>query len=211
MSWNIIFEPVLPLTLILALALPGLAVLVYAFYRRARGAPWRIAVLGVLVLALVNPTIRQEDREGVPDVAAIVVDRSQSQDIGMRPEETSAALAKIRENLARETGIETRVVTARNDPGNEEGTALFSALAQALSDVPRERIAGAIFITDGEVHDVPKEAATLGFDAPVHALIIGRKGEKDRRLHIIEAPRFGIVGEPVNLSFRVDETSAGEK
>ncbi|MCF8470909.1 MAG: hypothetical protein K9G30_09010, partial [Parvibaculum sp.] len=36
-------------------------------------------------------------------------------------------------------------------------------------------------------------------------------GEKDRRLHIIEAPRFGIVGGPVNLSFRVDETSAGEK
>ncbi|PKQ03817.1 MAG: hypothetical protein CVT73_14735, partial [Alphaproteobacteria bacterium HGW-Alphaproteobacteria-12] len=211
MSWNIIFEPILPLVLILVLAVPGIAILAYSLYRRARGAPWRIAVLGVLVLALANPTIRQEDRETVPDIAVLVVDRSQSQDIGMRPQETSAALVKIRENLAREDGIETRVVTARNDPGNEEGTALFSALAQALSDVPRERIAGAILITDGEVHDVPKEAAALGFDAPVHAIIIGRKGEKDRRLHIIEAPRFGIVGEPVKLSFRVDETSAGEK
>ncbi|MEQ8826353.1 MAG: hypothetical protein RIC82_01065, partial [Parvibaculum sp.] len=144
-------------------------------------------------------------------VAAIVVDRSQSQEIGARPGETSAALTKITDRLARESGIETRVVTAVNNPEDEKGTALFAALEEALADVPRERIAGAIMITYGQVHDVPKPADALGFDAPVHGLIIGRKGEKDRRLRVTEAPRFGIVGEPVDLSFRVDETSAGDQ
>ncbi|MEP0706654.1 hypothetical protein [Parvibaculum sp.] len=211
MAWNIVFEPLLPVLLIAALALPGIAALAYSAWRRARGAPWRTAALAVLVLALLNPTVREEDRETVPDVAAIVVDRSQSQEIGARPGETSAALTKITDRLARESGIETRVVTAVNNPEDEKGTALFAALEEALADVPRERIAGAILITDGQVHDVPKTADALGFDAPVHGLIIGRKGEKDRRLRVTEAPRFGIVGEPVDLSFRVDETSAGDQ
>jgi hypothetical protein len=211
MAWNIVFEPLLPVLLIAALAVPGIAALAYSAWRRARGAPWRTAALAVLVLALLNPTVRQEDRETVPDVAAIVVDRSQSQEIGARPDETSAALTRVAERLAREDGIETRIVTAVNNPEDEKGTALFAALEEALADVPRERIAGAIMITDGQVHDVPKTADALGFDAPVHGLIIGRKGEKDRRLRITEAPRFGIVGEPVDLSFRVDETSAGDQ
>ncbi len=211
MAWNIVFEPVLPVYLILLLAVPGIAALLYSAYRRARGAPWRTAALGILVLALLNPTVRREAREAVPDVAAIVVDRSQSQEIGARPEETSAALARISERLEREDGIETRVVTAKNNADDENGTALFAALEEAFADVPRERIAGAIFITDGEVHDVPANAAALGFDAPVHGLVIGRKGEKDRRLQVTEAPRFGIVGEPVKLSFRVDETSAEDQ
>ena len=87
-----------------------------------------------------------------------------------------------------------------------EGTRAFAALEQALADVPRERVAGAIIITDGEVHDVPKSAKSLGFDAPVHGLIVGRKNEKDRRLTVVEAPRFGIVDEPMKLAFRVDDT-----
>jgi len=210
MAWNIVFEPLVPLLAVALLTLPAVAVLAYAAWRGARGAPWRTAALAILVLAVLNPTIRQEDREAVPDIAAIVVDRSQSQEIGNRPAETAAALARLQDRLAREDGIETRIVTAASNPGDEEGTALFAALERALADVPRERIAGAVFITDGQVHDVPEKAASLGFDAPVHALIVGRKNERDRRLHVVEAPRFGIVDEPVTLSFRVDETAADE-
>ncbi len=210
MAWNIVFEPLFPLALILALALAATGLLAYSAFRRARGTPWRVAAATFLTLMLLNPTIRNEEREIVPDIAAIVVDRSQSQEIGSRPDETSAALERINERLAREDGIEVRVITAHNNPQDETGTALFGALEEAFADVPRERVAGAIFITDGQVHDVPRNAGELGFEAPVHALIVGRKDEKDRRLRIIEAPRFGIVDEPVELTFRVDETSAGD-
>ena len=66
-----------------------------------------------------------------------------------------------------------RFVEAGQADGETDGTRLFTALSAALSDVPHDRVAGAIMITDGRVHDVPSEAAALGFAAPVHALITG--------------------------------------
>ena len=67
---------------------------------------------------------------------------------------------------------------------------MFGALSSALSDVPVDRVAGAFLITDGRVHDIPANAAALGFQAPVHALITGRKDERDRRIAISAAPAF---------------------
>ena len=39
-----------------------------------------------------------------------------------------------------------------------DGTRLIEAMGEGLSDVPRERVAGAILITDGQVHDVHDDA-----------------------------------------------------
>ena len=50
-------------------------------------------------------------------------------------------------------------------------------------------------LTDGRVHDVPADASALGFAAPVHALVTGHAGERDRRVVLVSAPRFGIVGQ----------------
>src|SRR3546814_10156045 len=61
--------------------------------------------------------------------------------------------------------------------------------------------------TDGNVHDVPQNAAALGFDAPVHALITGKPGEFDRRLEILRAPRFGLVGGVQPVELRVTEST----
>jgi hypothetical protein len=85
---------------------------------------------------------------------------------------------------------------------------LFTALSSALSDVPSDRVAGAILITDGRVHDVPSEAAALGFAAPVHALITGHKDERDRRVVLVTAPRFGIVGQTQTITFRIEDQGA---
>ncbi len=217
MSWDIIFEPALPLPLIALLGSAGIALTAYSAWRGARGTAWRMAALAITLLALLNPTMREEDRQPVPDVAAIVVDRSQSMDVGARRKEAGEALARIEKAIRNLKGIETRIVEVEGGAGGSsendgEGTRAFAALEGALADVPRERVAGAVLITDGEVHDVPKTAAALGFDAPVHALIVGRRNERDRRLTVLEAPRFGIVDEAVKLAFRVDDTgaSAGE-
>jgi len=45
----------------------------------------------------------------------------------------------------------------------------------------------------------------LGFQAPVHALITGRKDERDRRIAISAAPRFGIVGQTQTITYRLDD------
>ena len=98
-----------------------------------------------------------------------------------------------------------RVVEAGQADGETDGTKLFGALSSALSDVPIDRVAGAFLITDGRVHDIPANAAALGFQAPLHALITGRKDERDRRIAISAAPRFGIVGQAQTITYRLDD------
>ena len=60
--------------------------------------------------------------------------------------------------------------TSTSGDSDRDGTMLFTDLAKGLADVPPDRLAGVIMLTDGNVHDVPQNAAALGFDAPVHAL-----------------------------------------
>ena len=63
-------------------------------------------------------------------------------------------------------------------------------------------------ITDGRVHDAPADASALGFAAPVHALVTGSKDERDRRVALIAAPRFGIVGQSQTITYRVEDQGA---
>jgi len=208
-GWDIIFDPSLPVSLVIFLGTIGALVVAYAAWRGARSAGWRLGALIITLLAILNPTIRQEDRDPVDDVAVVVVDQSQSMTINTKDGTTRAAdaaatLKATEAKLKDLKGLKTRIVTV--DSG-AEGTNAFAALERALSDIPSERLAGVIFITDGEIHDVPQKLSALGFNAPVHALIIGDKGERDRRLTVLEAPRFGIVNKPVTLSLRVDDAS----
>jgi hypothetical protein len=173
-----------------------------------RGAILRAVALGLLVLALANPSFTREDREPLSSVAAIVVDNSPSQSFGDRQQQTETARAALTERLKRIAGLEVRVVEAGQADGETDGTRLFSALSSALADVPPDRVAGGILITDGRVHDVPADAAALGFAAPLHALITGRKDERDRRVVLVAAPRFGIVGQPQTIQFRVEDQGA---
>ena len=175
---------------------------------RSRGALVRAIALALMVLALANPSFTREDRDPIPSVAAVIVDKSPSQDFGDRTAQTQAARAAIVERLKHIAGLEVRVAEAGQADGENDGTKLFSALSATLADVPPDRIAGAIMITDGRVHDVPDSAAALGFAAPVHALITGHKDEIDRRVVLTKTPRFGIVGQPQTIGFRVEDQGA---
>src|SRR6202051_3415552 len=73
------------------------------------------------------------------------------------------------------------------------------------SDLPVDRVAASFLITDWRVHDIPANVTALGFQAPVHALITGRKDERDRRIEISAAPRFGIVGQTHTITYRLDD------
>ena len=74
--------------------------------------------------------------------------------------------------------------------------------------MPPDRVAGAILITDGRVHDVPANAAVLGIAAPLHALITGHRDEIDRRVVLTKTPRFGIVGQSQIIGFRIEDQGA---
>src|SRR5258706_9517072 len=83
-----------------------------------------------------------------------------------------------------------------------------------MSDIPRQRLAGIVMLTDGQVHDVPggdAAAAAQELGAPLHALLSGRPDEADRRLVVAQAPSFGLVGKELPLSIRVEDLPAPPK
>jgi len=205
MNYGIAFTPLIP-TIVLWLALAAIAVIAaLLLLGRSRGAAVRVAALALIALALANPSFTREDREPLSSVAVVVVDKSPSQNFGDRTKQTEQAREALVNELKAIKGLEVRVVEAGQADGETDGTRLFGALQSALSDVPVDRVAGAFMITDGRVHDIPANAAALGFQAPVHALITGRKDERDRRIAISAAPRFGIVGQTQTITYRLDD------
>ncbi|MGJ4929880.1 hypothetical protein ACQR1I_28125 [Bradyrhizobium sp. HKCCYLS2038] len=205
MNYGIAFTPLVP-TIVLWLAIAAIAVIAaLLLLGRSRSAWIRVTALALIALALANPQFTREDREPLTSVAAVVVDKSPSQNFGDRNKQTQAAQEALVNSLRKIKGLEVRVVDAGQADGETDGTHLFSALTSALSDVPVDRVAGAFLITDGRVHDIPGNMAALGFQAPLQALITGQKAEIDRRVAITAAPRFGIVGQPQTINYRLDD------
>src|SRR5262244_3240810 len=208
MNFGISFAPLVSDYIVwaaVAIAVVLAAMLVLA---RARGVWVRILAMALFVLALANPSFTREDRDPLTSVAVVVIDKSPSQEFGDRTQQTEAVRAALSERLGRLPGVEVRFVEAGQSDGETDGTRLFTALTTALSDVPHDRIAGAIIVTDGRVHDVPADAAALGFAAPVHTLITGHKNERDRRVVLVTTPRFGIVGQSQTITYRVEDQGA---
>ncbi len=205
MQYGIVFAPLVP-TLVLWIGLAAVIVIAAVLLLgRTRGTLIRVAALTLILLALANPSFTREDREPLSSVAAVVIDKSPSQNFGERTKETAQAQEQLVSRLKEVKGLDVRVVEAGQADGETDGTRLFGALSSALSDVPTDRVAGAFLITDGRVHDIPANAAALGFSAPVHALITGRKDERDRRIAVTAAPRFGIVGQNQTITYRLDD------
>jgi len=179
----------------------------FGLWRRARGMGWRVLAIVALLLALLNPVIIEEKRQGLPDIAAVVVDDSASQRIGERDAETEAALSHIQQKLAAMSDLEVKVIRTggakQADTGLRDGTRLFDAVGRALANVPRKRGAATILVTDGQVHDVPSADANLPFSGPLHAVLTGRRDERDRMLVIEHVPNYALIGKKAELRVRV--------
>ncbi len=205
MTWSIEFSPLIPLWGLLTFAAIALILSSAILIGRQQGGLLRVCAFIAMLLALLNPAIEREDREKLTSVAAVVVDQSPSQKLGDRSDITEEAQKILSDRLGNIDDFEVRVIeTGQESQFNQaDGTELFKALENGLSDVPPNRIAGAILITDGQVHDTPKEIESLEFNAPVHALITGRNEEIDRHLVLEKAPKFGLVGTKQVVSLRL--------
>jgi hypothetical protein len=202
------FDPLLPIWMIACLGVVCVLALIPGLWRRAAGTIWRAAAFAVLLLWLAGPRLVQESRETLPDIGLLVVDQTASMQIGDRARLAEAARAEITAEAAKMPDLELRTVMLP-ESGNA-GTRLFDTIGRALADIPRARLAGTIAITDGQVHDVPDtkdEAAALG-GAPLNVLIPAHGEETDRRIRIIEAPSYGIVGRKVMLRVAVEDLGA---
>ncbi|AVA22330.1 MULTISPECIES: hypothetical protein [unclassified Rhizobium] len=201
---NIGFAPFLPWPVLAALAVLTLGIAALAIYRRMRGSWIRALAAFALLAALANPVLMQEDRDQLSTIVPVIVDRSPSQETPERIKMTDDALEALKDRLAQFPRIEPRIVEVREPAESESpSTRLFAALSSAIADVPPARVGGAIFLTDGQIHDIPGVNQALGFDAPIHGLITGKPDEFDRRIEVVRAPRFGIVNDEQQLVLRV--------
>ncbi|HEX3653898.1 MAG TPA: hypothetical protein VHU18_13850 [Rhizomicrobium sp.] len=207
MHYGLDFAPHVSLALLWILFAAAIALTALAFALRAPGAWARGVALAIVLLALSNPLMVKESRQGLPDVVALIVDHSQSMDIRGRAREADAAAEQVRKTLAADKSLEVRRAEITTRPGEDTGTQLFAAIQSALASAPRDRIAGAIAITDGEAHDAPQNGKAA-LSAPLQVLIAGQHGERDRKLSIRSASRFAIVAQPADITLRLDDFGA---
>ncbi len=201
---SISFSPLIPVYALWVIGAIAALLALLAIVSRGPIAILRALALALVLLALANPSLVQEEREKVKDIVAVVTDLSTSQTLGDRRAMTEQVRSELERRFGSLADVEPRYITA-DDRGGDEGTRLFTALSNGLADIPPDRLAGVIFITDGVVHDIPPSVEALGFRAPLHALITGRPDERDRQIKLIEAPRFGIVGKDQTIRAQVME------
>ena len=211
---SVAFDPMLPWPVLAVLAGIGLVLVLLGFRAGARGTSWRLGSVAIVLAALANPALIEEQRKPIADVALIVTDDSDSMAIGERRAQVQAAREALKKKLGQQDGLEIREAVlppSRIQLGSERpgGTRLIEAMRSALVEVPPERLAGVILLSDGQVHDVPAGLPPELGSAPLHALIAGKKGERDRLIVLEQSPRFGVVGRQVTAKFRIDDPAGG--
>ncbi|MBJ3762188.1 hypothetical protein ILP92_05455 [Maribius pontilimi] len=204
MTGSIVFDPLVPVVVLAVLGGLVALIVVLAIWR-GLGGWWLRALAGLAVLAaLAGPSFQREDRAPLSDIVVVVVDESASQDLSDRAAQAEEALSRIEAEVAALENTELRVVRMGDGPG-DEGSLLMTALADAVADEPRARLAGAILISDGRLHDVERAP---DLPAPLHLLLTGQPDDWDRRLAILSAPAFAILDEEVTLSLRIEDQGA---
>lgn len=168
MTASVVFAPLVAPWLIYALAGAAVALVALALWRGLSGWWLRALALAALVGALANPALQEEERQNLSDIVVLVVDDSASQSLGDRRVQTEAGVAAIQAEIAQMPNTELRIHRV-GDGDEDAGTLALSALSEALAEEPRARIAGAILITDGRVHDL---GVVPNLPAPLQVLLL---------------------------------------
>ena len=200
---NIAFDPLLSIGWIIALGILMFIAALAAGIGRLRSYFLRLLAGMFIVLALVNPQTVIEDREPLQDAVLVIKDESESMQLGGREDASNKAYTSLLEQLKADPTLEVNTAIIRPD---SDGTRLTSSLIDGLGNMPANRLAGVIAITDGQIHDLPANPeGLLPEGVPFHSVIIGEENARDRRISAIVAPRYGLVGEQAEFELRVDD------
>ncbi len=204
MTVGIGWDPQVAWALVWAALALGLGAAMLAAWRGLPG--WWLRALAALALAaaLAAPVLREEARERLDDIVILAVDASASNRIAGRDAATAAYGDALAERLEAREATDLRRVSVPDGEG-DEGTRLMAAISEALGEVPQDRVAGVIALTDGRAHDV---AGAPDMPAPFHAILSGEADDWDRRLTVTDAPAYAILGEEVVLTLRVEDEGA---
>jgi hypothetical protein len=196
---DLAFAPLLPAGFAICVATLALLAALYSAIKTPRSGVLRI--LSALALAgfIANPQVRFSETTPLDDIAVVIIDASASQSLGGRSAIAAAAEAELDRRLAGMPGLE--VVKTRI--GSDEESPIGEAISRAYADNPGARLGAVFVLTDGAATDeivAPRKGA-----APLHAIVTGADDERDRKVSLIDAPRYGVVNEGVEIAFRIDD------
>jgi hypothetical protein len=194
------FLPLLPLWALASLGVLAALVVALSFWRRARGAWWRLAAFAAILAWLAGPSLITETRRFLPDIGLMLVDHSASMGVANRLALADAAAARLADEARAIPNLEWRTVTLPEQ--GSSGTQLVAAMRRALADIPADRLAGVVAITDGQAADAVPD---LNLQAPLHVLIPAKGEETDRRIRVVSAPSYGIVGKTARIDVAVED------
>jgi hypothetical protein len=201
---TLLFDPLIPWTLLFVLTGLAVAFVALALWRGLSGWALRALAAAIVLGALSGPVYQTEDRDPLNDIVLLVEDQSASQTLSDREAQTNTAADALAREIETRSNTELRRIRVGDGEGNA-GTSLMSAIAEALAEEPRARIAGIIALSDGQVHDIDRAP---DLPAPLHLLRSGRSEDWDRRLVVRNAPGFAIIGEPFSLTLRIEDQGA---
>ena len=173
---NISFYPYISYTLLYFLSFLSLIIVLIGFQYKATGNILRTILIFLILICIANPSIVSENRENIPDTVALILDVSPSQNINNRNKIAQEAYDNLKNKLQKIDNLDLRfkIIQGKN------GTNIFEPLSAMVADIPPDRVAGAIVITDGQIQDAPEDLDKYNFKAPVNFLLSGKKDEKDR-------------------------------
>ena len=203
---TLVFDPVSPAWVLgFAIALGAIAALI-SIARHWRSGIFRAAAIAFLLTLFANPQWRETERTPLDNIAIIVVDESASQNLDGRAQIAAEAANALEARLNQFNGLDVKLAVNRG----EDETRLIDTLRAALGDTPRAQLGGVFIISDGQTVDAA-QADDLALATPVHFLSTGHAGEIDRKITLTNAPRYGLVREKLQISFRVDDIGKDDK
>lgn len=204
------FAPLVDDVTLIALAGLSLFILAFSAFAKLKSVGFRFLLFAGLFFLLANPTFVTENRQYLNDTVLVITDQTDSQKYGNRLDQTRDAFTQLQKEISSYPNLDIKTATVTTplalEAGAPGGSRLFEERFRHLQSLSPNEIAATIFITDGQVHDIPDQS-TAG---PIHVLLSGNENEKDRVLLIENAPAYGIVNKEVTLKIRVLDQGVSE-
>ncbi|WP_411817340.1 hypothetical protein [Hyphococcus sp. DH-69] len=200
---DIVFDSIFPTWVVVTLSIAGVLFSGIGIIKNWRSGLLRLLAVAALLMLLANPIKREAETTPLEDIALILVDQSASQQLDARSRVATSAAESLRQRIE---ALENVLIETIPYSGDVE-TRTINAIQQAMADTPRQRLGGVFVITDGQTVDAGEIASMTSVDAPIHVLTTGSETETDRKITLINAPRYGIVRQSVRVSFQIDDFS----
>ena len=227
---NIYFEPIIPIYLIIILILVFIFSTIHAIVKKIDGSFLRFFLLTLLLVLVIQPIIKIENRELEKDIITILIDKTASQKITNRIKDVDEVYNKLLSKIGKLEGIDILKISVddqsirtsfgsikeiNSEQSEEEkiirnvedlnSSKLISILKNHINKYPSKKISTIFMITDGQIHDLTVHSALEKIEIPIYYILAGDKKLNDIKLTLVSKPNFNYLDERTKIKFKVED------